>query len=205
MAATCGAVCGVIDLFLVGKPGESPIGDMTDKWFANRITYFAKMCGFNGDETSLSTAIKFLEKKFKDPYDQSVGGAMFKSLLNLIPNNHHFKSFGHNPTLLGLFFSILDQFSNTSSFIADGELITLNSSERNFELEGHNISSKLFCGFTNWFGHLVSDMSYSSRSKARGMGMPSPLRSLTNDINIIKRKLNIPVSEFDMSINQLAL
>lgn len=205
LAATCGAVCGVIDIFLVGKPGESPIGEMTDKWFANRTTDFAKMCGFNGDETPLSSAIRFLEKKFKVPYDQSVGGGIFKELLNLTPDNHHFKSLGHNPTLLGLFFSILDQFSNTSSFIADGELITLNNSEGKFELEGHNIPSKLFCGFANWFGHLVSDMSGSSSSKGRGMGIPSPLWSWTNDLIVIKRKLNISASEFDKSINELAL
>lgn len=205
LAATCGAVCGVMDIFLVGKPGESPIGEMTDKWFANRTIDFAKMCGFNGDETSLSSAIRFLEKKFKVPYDQSVGGGIFKELLNLTPDNHHFKSLGHNPTLLGLFFSILDQFSNASSFVADGELITLSNSEGKFELEGHNMPSKLLCGFANWFGHLVSDMSGSSSSKGRGMGIPSPLWSWTNDIIAIKRKLNISASEFDKSINELVL
>ena len=31
LAATSGAICGVIDIFLVGKPGESPIGEITDK------------------------------------------------------------------------------------------------------------------------------------------------------------------------------
>lgn len=205
LAATCGAICGVIDIFMVGKPEESTIGDMTDKWFANRTTDFAKMCGFDGDETSLSSAIRFLEKKFKVPYDQSVGGDIFKELLNLTPNNHHFKSLGHNPTLLGLFFSILDQFSNTSSFIADGELIALNNSEGKFELKGNNIPSKLFSGFANWFGHLISDMSGSSSSKGRGMGIPAPLSSWANDIIAIKRKLNIPSSDFDKTINELAL
>ena len=130
----------------------------------------------------LSSAISFLEKKFKVPYDQSVGGGIFKELLNLTPDNHHFKSLGHNATLLGLFFSILNQFTNTSSFIADGELITLNNSDSHFELEGHNIPSKLFCGFANWFGHLISDISGSSTSKGRGMGIPSPIWAWTNDI-----------------------
>lgn len=205
LAATCGAVCGVIDIFLVGKPGESPLGDITDEWFANRIMDFAKMCGFKGDDTSLSAAIRFLEKKFKVPYDQSVGRGIFKELLNLTPDNHHFKSLAHNPTLLGLFFSILNQFTNTSSFVADGELITLNNSDGKFELQGHNIPSKLFCGFANWFGHIISDMSGSSTSKGRGMGIPSPIWSWTNDIVALKRKLNIPASEFDKSINELAL
>ena len=205
LAATSGAVCGVLDIFLVGKPGESPIGEITDKWFGERTKDFAKLCGFKGDDTSLSSAIRFLEKKFKVPYDQSVGGGIFKELLNLTPDNHHFKSLGHNPTLLGLFFSILNQFTNTSSFVSEGELITLNNSDGEYELVGRNIPSKLFCGFVNWFGHIVSDMSGSSSSKGRGMGIPSPLWSWTNDIIAIKRKLNIPVSEFDKSINELAL
>lgn len=48
-------------------------------------------------------------------------------------------------------------------------------------------------------------MSGSSSSKGRGMGIPSPIWSWTNDIIAIKIKLNIPVSEFDKSINELAL
>ena len=205
LSASSGALCGIMDVFLVGKPGESPLGDITDKWFANRTIDFAKLCGYKGDETSLSSAISFLEKKFKIPYDQSVGGDIFKELLNLTPSNHHFKSLGHNPTLLGLFFSILNQFTNTSSFVSDGELTTLNNSDSDFELKGHNIPSKLFCGFVNWFGHIISDISGSSSSKGRGMGVPSPIWAWTNDIIAIKRKLNIPVSEFDKSVNELAL
>ena len=33
LAAGSGALCGLIDIFLVGKPGESPLGNITDKWF----------------------------------------------------------------------------------------------------------------------------------------------------------------------------
>ena len=129
----------------MGKPGESPLGDITDKWFANRTIDFAKICGYTGEKNSLSSAIKFLEKKFKIPYDQSVGGGIFRELIDLTPSNHHFKSLGHNPTLLGLFFSILNQFTNTSDFVSNGELISLNNSDGKFELQGKNIPSKLFC------------------------------------------------------------
>ena len=30
LAACSGAICGVMDIFLVGKPGESPVGNVTD-------------------------------------------------------------------------------------------------------------------------------------------------------------------------------
>ena len=205
LSASSGALCGIIDVFLVGKPGESPLGDITDKWFANRTIDFAKICGYTGEKNSLSSAIKFLEKKFKIPYDQSVGGGIFRELIDLTPSNHHFKSLGHNPTLLGLFFSILNQFTNTSDFVSNGELISLNNSDGKFELQGKNIPSKLFCGIANWIGHLISDVSGSSGSKGRGMGIPSPIWAWSNDVIAIKAKLNIPVTEFDKSVNELAL
>ena len=206
LAACSGVICGILDIFLVGKPGESPIGDITDKWFENRTMDFSKMCGWNDKENgTLSSAIKHLEKKFKIPYDQRGAGDAASWVFDLNPKNHHFKSLGHNPTLLGLFFSILDQFSNTSHFVSGGELISLQEADGKFELHGNDVPSKIFCGFVNWFGHLVSDMSGSSSSKGRGMGIPSPIWSWTNDIIAIKRKLNIPVSEFDKSINELAL
>lgn len=205
LSACSGALCGIIDIFLVGKPGESPLGDMTDKWFANRTIDFAKLCGYKGDNESLPSAIIYLEKKFKVPYDQSVGGGVLKELINLTPNNHHFKSLAHNPTMLGLFFSILNQFTNTSSFVATGRLITLKNSDNKFELEGNNIPSKIFCGIANWIGHLISDVSGSSSSKGRGMGIPSPLMAWSNDVIAIKEKLKIPQSEFDESLNKVAL
>lgn len=206
LAAGSGALCGIIDVFLVGKPGESPIGNLTDKWFADRTTGFAKLCGWDGSgEDSLASAVRFLEKKFKIPYDQNGLGEATKEVFDLYPANHHFKSLGHNSTLLGLFFSILDQFTNQSHFISGGELMSLQNADGVFELRGDSIPAKLFCGFVNWFGHLISDMSGSSGSKGRGMGIPSPIRAWTNDIIVIRRKLGIPASDFDRTLNDFAV
>ncbi len=206
LAASSGAICGVIDIFLVGKPGESPIGDLTDRWFADRTMDFAKLCGWdNSGDKPLSSAIRFLENKFKIPYDQRGVGDAASFVFGLNPTNHHFKSLAHNPSLLGLFFSILDQFTNSSHFISDGELISLVEADDKFELRGNNVPSKLFCAFVNWFGHLISDMSGASGSKTRGMGIPSPLWTWTNDIIAIKRGLNISASEFDKTVNELAI
>ena len=206
LAASSGALCVLIDIFLVGRPGESPIGDLTDKWFVERTKDFAKLCQWdNTKDGSLKSALIYLEKKFKIPYDQRGAGDVASFVFDLNPGNHHFKSLGHNPTLLGLFFSILDQFSNTSHFISGGELISLQEADGRFELKGNNIPSKLFCAFVNWFGHLISDRSGSSSSKGRGMGIPSPIWSWTNDIIAIKKAIRLPVAEFDASLNKLAL
>lgn len=209
LAASSGALCSVIDIFLVGKPGESPLGDITDKWFAARTMDFAKLChSEKKDFDSLASALRFLEKEFKVPYDQTGLGDAGRSVFELTAKNHHFKSLAHNPSLLGLFFSILDQFNNTSHFITDGQLISLQQANEKWELQGSNIPSKLFCGFTNWIGHLISDVSGSSSSAAkgnRGTGLPSPFWTWTNDIIAVKAKLGLSVTETDKAINKLAL
>ena len=74
LSAACGALCVVIDVFLVGKPGESPVGNITDKWFEERTKDFAKLCGWEDNGKGLSSAIAHLEKKFKVPYDQRGAG-----------------------------------------------------------------------------------------------------------------------------------
>lgn len=206
LAATCGALCGVIDVFYVGKPGKSPLGDITDEWFKKCTRNFAKLNGWDGKKNpSTESAIRFLEKKFEVPYDQRGAGDAGSIIFDLNPGNHHFKSLAHNPTLLGLFFSILDQFNNTSHFVAGGELIELQKADDKLELKGKTIPGKLFCGFVNWFGHLISDMSGASGSSGRGMGIPSPFMSWVNDLIVIKRKLKIPTSEFDQYLNELAV
>ena len=215
LAASSGALCGVIDVFLVGKPGESPLGNITDKWYADRVKDFAKKLGweYKGKDPQdakkvMSSAVKFLGDKFGVPYDQTGLGDAGKAVFHLDPSNHHFKSLAHNPSLLGLFFSILDQFNNTSHFVSNGQLISLQQAKDGWILQGNNIPSKLFCGFVNWFGHLISDISGSDRSAAkgnRGMGVPSPLWTWTNDIIAIKSKLGLGTTETDKAMNDLAL
>ena len=204
VAAGSGALCGIVDIFLVGAPGESPLGDITDKWFANRTKDFARLCGWRKKGGNEKSAIGFLERKFRVPYDQRGMGDP-ASVLDVNPGNHHFKSLAHNPSLLGLFFSILDQFTNSSHFVDDGQLIELINDEGSFELRGNNIPSKFFCAFVNWFGHLMSDVSGSSGSKGRGRGIPSPLWTWMNDIIVIKAKLGKSASDFDKTFNEIAL
>jgi len=203
LAISSGALCGIIDIFLVGKPGKSILGNITDKWYEDVVESFAKFCKW--DSQSGKTAIKYLEEKFDIPYDQRGAGDSGSKVFGLTPSNHHFKSLGHNPSLLGLVFSIMNQFQNTSSFVTNGELITLSHAKDQFELKGHNVPSKIFCGFVNWFGHLISDISGSSSSTTRGKGIPSPLWTWTNDVIAIKANLGILPSDFDRTMNELAL
>lgn len=206
LAASSGALSGLIDIFMVGKPGESPLGQLSDIWFENRTRDFAKLTGWSGGmDNSLASAVRHLEKKFKIPYDQTGTGDAGAKVFGLTPRNHHFKSLAHNPNLLGLFYSILNQFQNSSTFVTEGELITLHQADAHFELRGRNVPSKLFAAFSNWIGHLISDVSGSSSSKGRGMGIPSPLWTWVNSTIAIKKKLRLPVSKFDQNVYKLAL
>lgn len=212
LAASSGVLCGLLDIFLVGKPGESPLGVVTDQWIAAKVIAFAEHCNSNQKHfNNLNAALRYLEHKFKVPYDQTGVGGFLKEKLRLTPQNHHFKSLAHNPSMMGLFFSILDQFENTSHFVSGGQLISLQQADDDWELRGANVSSKLFCGFTNWIGHLLSDVAGSSGSAAkgnRGMGLPSPFWTWTNDLLVIKSTLkaqfNLDEDEFGQGINNLA-
>ena len=51
----------------------------------------------------------------------------------------------------------------------------------------------------------MSDVSGSSNSAGRGMGIPSPFWAWTNDIIAIKNSLGIKVSKFDETVNELAM
>ena len=151
LAAGVGLLSGFIDIFLVGSPENSYFCKITDKWFEGRVIDFAKLNGWKGKIEDISSAIRFLENKFKVPYDQKGIGDAGKAVFNLTPSNHHFKSLGHNPTILGMFFSILDQFNNTSHFVTGGEVIELVNTKDGFELRGNDLGSKITSGIANWF------------------------------------------------------
>ena len=205
LAACSGILCGALDIFLVGKPGDSIAGDAVDKWVEDKVYNFAIRNGYNPrNGKSVSGAIKYLSDKYKIPYDQTGVGDAAKDVFGLSPKSHHFQSLGHNPTILGLFFSILDQFQNTSHFVVGGNLIRLEQAGDGWELRGSNFTTKLWCGFVNWLKHLLSDVAGSGSNKGRGMGLPAPFLAWVNDIMFIKRNLNIPTSEFDENLCNFA-
>lgn len=181
IAVGCGAVAGLVDIFLVGAPGDSKLQKWTDTQVDNTVMAFAKLCGWSpreGKENSKASAIGFLEKKFPVNYDQRHTGDV-DGQFTMSAANHHMKSLAHSPDIIGLFFSILNQFTSTASFLDNGQLITIQTDT--FELQGHNFISKLFCGVANWFGHIMSDIAGSSGAAGkenRGSGVVLPFYEL---------------------------
>lgn len=185
IAAFCGATAGLIDVFFVGAPGKSALGTFTDSATDEIVKKFAKMSGWSpkpGNENNVASAIGFFERNSKVNYDlkntTEVGGAF-----PMASKNHHYKSLAHSPDIIGLFFSILDQFTNKASFLHNGQLIRIDTSDSDFELQGSTFEAKLFCGFCNWIKHVLSDVAGSSGSRGpnstgRGSGLPIPFSGL---------------------------
>ncbi|MFJ0260997.1 hypothetical protein Q4247_10345 [Acinetobacter baumannii] len=192
IAGTCGFIGGLIDILFVGIPGQSPLGNLTDEATNKAVQLFAKMNGWQGANAGkdpTASAIGFLERNFKVNYDQRYG-ADVEHFFKMSTKNHHIKNLAHSPDICGLFFSLLDQFQNTASFVGifdvinnDGvkigessKLVRINT--HTFELQGTNLVSKIYCGFVNWLGHLFSDVAGSSGASTRGSGIPIPFYSL---------------------------
>lgn len=180
MAVACGTFAGVIDIFLVGIPGQSILGTLTDAQADEMVKKFAHLTGWNprkGNEENIKSAIGYLEEMFKINYDMKSTSEVDKKF-EMGTKNHHFKSLGHQTDVIGLFFSILDQYTHKASFLSDGKLIRINDMNKDFKLYGKNPAAKIYCGFCNWFGHIMSDMAGSSGAKGRGTGVPAPFMGL---------------------------
>ncbi|MEG0181108.1 MAG: hypothetical protein RR657_04395 [Peptostreptococcaceae bacterium] len=177
----CGAIAGIIDIFLVGTPGDSKLQTWTDSQVDNAVKGFAKISGWipkDGQNENISSAIGFIERKYKVNYDQRYSSDV-GNLFEMSTKNHHIMSLAHSPDIIGLFFSILNQFNSTSSFISDGNIITVDT--ETFQLKGSNFITKIFCGIANWFGHIMSDIAGSSGGRGnggRGTGVVMPFYEL---------------------------
>ncbi|WP_410476933.1 hypothetical protein [Ligilactobacillus salivarius] len=118
--------------------------------------------------------------------------------------NHHMMSLGHSPDVIGLFFSILNQFTSTATFVTGEKLITIN--KETFELVGGNFIAKVFSGIANWFGHIMSDIAGSSGSRGnvgRGSGVVMPFYELFGLCNF--GKFNVRKDRQDLAKLQLEL
>ena len=183
IAVFSGIMSGIVDILFVSTPKNSILGRFVDGKTDDLVKFIAKQCGWNprlGKEENIASAIGFLEKKFPVNYDQSSASYTVDGF-NMAPNNHHLKSLAHSPSPIGLIFSVLDQFDGKASFIDNGQLIRVDTETQT--LRGNNMISKIFCGFCNWLGHIISDMAGSSGRRGninggRGSGVAIPFFEL---------------------------
>ncbi|MBR8702213.1 MULTISPECIES: hypothetical protein [unclassified Fusobacterium] len=172
----CGGLAGFIDVFFVGDPKDSLFLKYTDKAIDETVKKFAQFVGWDGKgNDSVKSAIGYLERKFKVNYDQRLPSDV-NNAFDILPKTHHMMNLAHSPDIIGLFFSILNQFTSTSSFVVEGQVITVDT--ETYELQGNTFVTKIICGTINWFGHIMSDIAGSSGSHGRGTGIVMPFYEL---------------------------
>lgn len=141
----------------------------------------------------LAKAINFLEDKFPIPQDKltpEFGGGL----------QHHLRDFSHHPTVLGLFFSILGQFTGTGyGTDTDGNFIKLLFPEN--ALVGKNVPEKIAIGTLNWLFHLVSDIGGSKQNAGKGTGIPGPMLSMLKELSSTPLFKNVKTSYKESEIS----
>lgn len=195
VSASSGLLCGLIDILWVGEfsleRGRNQASNQVDSF----VKKTAKLLGCPNDD--LESSVRFLEKKFpmaSDGNTPDFGGGL----------QHHLRDFAHHPTLVGLMFSLLTQFTYKAyGTDTNGVFKVVNVSEASKALIGKDVPSKILNGTLVWFFHLVSDMAGSSSSvgKSGGTGLPGPLLSLAKELSALPffknlKVKNMPISEF---------
>ena len=180
VAVGSGLLAGLIDVFWVGEFDFKRGKAWSNRTVNEFVMKTAKKHGYTGDR--LEGAIKFLEDKFPVPSDNIWNGKG----VGISAKSHHLDDLAHHPTPVGLFFSILTQFTKKGYFQnGEGTFLPISIDEKGLELIGSDIPSKFFCGTVNWFFHLVSDMSGSNKTAGVGMGIPGPIVSLLKELSTI--------------------
>ncbi len=198
IAAFCGGVAGLVDVFFVGDPLTSVLGKEVDKVADGFVKKAAQFFWTKDQRTkgkskkipqTLEQCISYLEQAFPVNYDARYAKDLFVEdgvLSGMRPLNHHLLSLAHSPDPIGLIFSIIDQFMGYATFIDKGKIIHVipqKTSSAIPYMQGMNMLSMLFCGFVNWMGHLLSDLVGSSSTRkvgktGRGAGIPMPFYEL---------------------------
>lgn len=189
-----GILCGLLDILWVGEfsleRGQTIASDKVDEF----VKKTAKMLGCKDND--LQSSVKFLEKKFPIPSDGNTpdfGGGL----------QHHLRDFAHHPTIVGLMFSLLTQFTSKSyGTDVNGCFMVVNVPEKSKAFIGKDIPTKMLFGTLVWFFHLVSDVAGSSSSvgKSGGTGIPGPILALAKELSVLPVFKNIKVDDNSLSV-----
>lgn len=140
--------------------------------------------------------MKFLEKKFPIPSDRNTpdfGGGL----------QHHLRDFAHHPTIVGLIFSLLTQFTY-KSYGTDiiGGFIVVDVPEAGKAFIGDDIPTKIIYGTVTWFFHLVSDVAGSGGTAGfgGGTGIPGPILSLAKELSALPLFRNMKIGDNSLSV-----
>lgn len=190
VAVASGIACSILDILWVGEfdlaHGRNVTSDEVDAF----VKKTAEM--IEGEKfDDVKSAVKALEKRFPIPSDGNTsdfGGGL----------QHHLRDFAHHPTIVGLAFSLLTQFTEKSyGTDVNGMLLVVNVPEKSKPFIGKDVPQKILMGTITWFFHLVSDMvgSSSTAGITGGTGIPGPILALAKEISAIPLFKNLKVND----------
>lgn len=179
VSAASGLLCGILDVLWVGQfslyEGRTFAKDEVDKF----VQKTANMLGCK--DSDVKSCVKFLEDRFPlvaDGNTPDFGGGL----------QHHLRDFAHHPTIVGLCFSLLTQFTGRSyGTDVKGNFIVVDVPEKSKLFIGKDNASKIINGTVIWFFHLISDIAGSGNTAglSGGTGIPGPILSLAKEMAAI--------------------
>ena len=105
VSVASGILCGMLDVLWVGEFSLERGREIASDKIEDFVKKAAKLTGCESDD--LGSSVKHLEKLFPIPSDGNTpdfGGGL----------QHHLRDFAHHPTIVGLVFSLLTQFTYKS-------------------------------------------------------------------------------------------
>lgn len=193
VAAASGLLTATMNILWVGELSLENAQAWGRKETDKFVMKVAQMQGYKGDD--LSDAIRFLEKAFplaSDKATSDFGGGL----------QHHLRDFCHHPTIAGLAFSILSQFTgNGYGTKTDGSFQVVDLPEG--ATLGNNFCEKMFYGTFVWAGHMISDMAGSNQSAGAGTGIPGHILSFLKEVSAlpIMKDVTVKYKEDDIGFS----
>ncbi|CDE27192.1 putative uncharacterized protein [Catenibacterium sp. CAG:290] len=194
LAVGSGIACGMMDILWTGDFSLAEGRNISAQQIDNLVKKTAKILGCESDD--LKNCVKFLEDKFPIPADGSAsdfGGGL----------QHHLRDFAHHPTIIGLIFSLLTQFTYKSyGTDLNGNFIIVDVPDKSKIFIGEDIFSKIVNGTIIWFFHLISDMagSRSTVGLSGGTGIPGPILSIAKEMSVIPFFKNFKKDDMSISL-----
>lgn len=194
VALGSGVACAMMDIFWTKDFSLIEGRDLANDKVENLVRKTAQMMGCDSDD--LKKCVKFLEDKFPIPSDGNTpdfGGGL----------QHHLRDFAHHPTIIGLIFSLLTQFTY-KSYGTDvaGNFMIVDVPEKSRIYIGGDTSSKIINGTIVWFFHLISDIAGSSSTAglSGGTGIPGPILSIAKEMSCLPIFKSIHKNDTSLSV-----
>ena len=194
LAIASGILSGMIDILWCGEIDIVSSKKIADEKIQNFVIKISKMSGCKDND--IKSCVAFLEQNYHIPADGNTadfGGGL----------QHHLRDFAHHPTIVGLIFSLLTQFTEKSyGTDVNGNFIIVPVQAKSKIFIGKDVIDKFVKGTIIWFFHLISDMAGSSNiaNLGGGTGIPGPILSLAKEMSTLPIFKNIKIEDDSISV-----